>query len=333
MAQDCLQSNYNILKAAVLYQSGGPENFVIEERSVLSPIEGQVLIKVKAFGLNRSELMTRKGLSPNVIFPRVLGIECVGEVEKDPSGEFQKGQKVAAIMGGMGRDFDGSYAEYTVVPKKIVSAFESKLPWEILGALPEMFQTAYGSLFLALKVQREDTLLIRGGTSSVGMLAIQLAKKEDIKVFATTRTPGKKEILMKNRADKILIDDGNLSEKIKNNKLKINKVLELVGTNTLPDSLKCVVPGGAVCMTGMLSENWEFERFAPMDYIPSTVSLTIYDSGQTKVGADAFQRFLNDIQNGSVRTIKRHVFSLTQIADAHRLMENNDVNGKIVVLT
>ena len=321
------------MKAVVLYQLGGPENFVIEERQVPTPAEGQVLIKVKAFGLNRSELMTRKGLSPNVRFPRILGIECVGEVENDPSGEFQKGQKVAAFMGGMGQNFDGSYAEYTVVPKHLISAFESELPWDVLGALPEMFQTAYGSLFLALKIQRGDTLLIRGGTSSVGLLAIQLAKKEGLTVFATSRKPEKRDFLMQSGADEVLIDDGNLSEKTKNNKLKINKVLELVGTNTLPDSLKCVVPGGAVCMTGMLSENWEFENFSPMDFIPSTVSLITYDSGQSRVEKEAFQHFLNDIQYGFVTTLKQHVFSLAQIADAHRLLENNEANGKIVVLT
>src|SRR3982751_538844 len=129
------------MKAAVLYSPGQAESLTITERPVPIPSEGQVLIKVRAFGLNRSELMTRKGYSPNVKFPRVLGIECVGEVEYDPSGEYQKGQKVAALMGGMGRDFDGSYAEYTVLPKSIVFPFESQLSWDQLGAIPEMYQT------------------------------------------------------------------------------------------------------------------------------------------------------------------------------------------------
>jgi NADPH2:quinone reductase len=113
------------MKAAVIYEPGGPENFIIEERPVPEPQVGWVLIKVKAFGLNRSELMTRKGLSPNVEFPRVLGIECVGEVEHDPSGVLQRGQKVAAFMGEMGRQFDGSYAEYSVLPKSLLCPFES----------------------------------------------------------------------------------------------------------------------------------------------------------------------------------------------------------------
>jgi NADPH2:quinone reductase len=139
------------MKAIVLHQPGGPENFVIEERPIPTPGTGQVLIKVKAFGLNRSELMTRKGLSPGVQFPRVLGIECAGEVVADPSGEFEPGQKVAAFMGEMGRAYDGSYAEYTVLPKSILISFDSTLPWEVLGATPEMFQTVYGSLHTALE--------------------------------------------------------------------------------------------------------------------------------------------------------------------------------------
>src|SRR4051794_25575868 len=113
------------MKAAVLYTPGGPENFKIETRPIPEPNIGHVLVKVKAFGLNRSELMTRKGYSPNVAFPRILGIECVGEIENDPSGEFKQGQKVAAVMGGMGRGYDGSYAEYTVLPKEIIIPFES----------------------------------------------------------------------------------------------------------------------------------------------------------------------------------------------------------------
>src|SRR4051812_27004674 len=140
------------MKTALLYHPGEPDNFSIETRPVPTPKEGQVLIRVRAFGLNRSELMTRKSLSPNVEFPRVLGIECVGEIELDPSGEYQKGQQVIALMGGMGRDFDGSYAEFAVLPKSILRPIRSTLPWEILGAIPEMYQTVYGSLHLALAI-------------------------------------------------------------------------------------------------------------------------------------------------------------------------------------
>ena len=98
------------MKAVVIRQPGGPEVLKIEPMPIPKPRDGQVLIKIKAFGLNRSELFTRQGLSPNVKFPRVLGIEAVGVVEEAPGGEFVGGEVVATAMGGMGRDFDGGYA-------------------------------------------------------------------------------------------------------------------------------------------------------------------------------------------------------------------------------
>ena len=101
------------MRAAVVREPGPPEVLRVEERPVPSPESGWVLIKVKAFGINRSELFTRQGHSPTVKFPRILGIEAVGVVESAPGGEFQPGQTVATAMGGMGRQFDGSYAEYT----------------------------------------------------------------------------------------------------------------------------------------------------------------------------------------------------------------------------
>jgi NADPH2:quinone reductase len=219
-----------IMKAAILYRPGGPENFYLEERPMPIPSSEQVLVKVKAFGLNRSELMTRKGYSPNVAFPRVLGIECVGEVEFDPSSEFKKGQKVAAFMGGMGRDFDGSYAEYTVLPKSLLSPFQSHLSWKELGAIPEMFQTVFGSLHLALKISQGETLLIRGGTSSIGMLAAQLAKNASLTVISTTRKKEKTQQLIDNGADYVLVDDGSVEAKLKAIfPAGVQKVLELVG--------------------------------------------------------------------------------------------------------
>ncbi|TSD67916.1 zinc-binding dehydrogenase [Inquilinus sp. KBS0705] len=321
------------MKAAVISAPGGPENILIEERAVPNPAEGWVLVKVKAFGLNRSELMTRKGLSPGVKFPRVLGIECVGEVEDDPSGTFRSGQKVAAFMNGMGRDFDGSYAEYTLLPKAILYPFESTLSWEQLGAMPEMFQTVYGSLHLSLKIQAGETLLIRGGTSSIGMLATQLAKQSGATVIATTRAAGKTQLLLDNGADHVVIDDGDIVAKIKDiYPVGVNKVLELVGTATLKNSLACAAPGGIVCMTGMLSEQWAINEFAPMEYIPATVSLTVYDSGQISVAAGHFQEFINSVESGEIKLAIGRVFSLTAIAEAHSLMDSNAAGGKIVVV-
>lgn len=322
------------MRAAVIYRAGGSDNFILEQRPIPEPAIGWVLVKVKAFGLNRSELMTRKGYSPNVSFPRVLGIECVGEVQEDPSGEFKKGQKVAAFMGGMGRDFDGSYAEYALLPNSILSSFESSLSWEQLGAIPEMFQTVYGSLHLALKIRKDETILIRGGSSSIGMLAAQLAKNSGLTVITTTRNPDKKEKLINNGADHVLIDNGELEHTLKALYPRgVDKVLELVGTSTLKDSLQCACTGGTVCMTGMLAEQWSVPEFAPMEYIPATVSLTIYDSGQIRVNKDKFQQFIKEVEAHQIKLNIGAVFRLEEIAEAHRLMDSSKASGKIVVLT
>lgn len=276
--------------------------------------------------------MTRKGLSPNVTLPRVLGIECVGVVDADPSGDFKTGQKVAALMGGMGRDYDGSYAEYTVVPKEILVPFESSLDWSVLGAIPEMFHTVTGSLVTALKIRENETLLIRGGTSSIGLLALQIAKQRGLMVLSTTRNPEKIGLLSGNEADYVLIDNGDLSEKV----IQIfpqgcDKVLDLVGATTLKDSLHCAAPGGTVCMTGMLSEKWNIPFFEPMDFIPSSVHLTVFDSGQHRMDKTAFQTFIQDVEFGHIRINIASVFNLEEIVEAHRLIESNAAGGKIVI--
>src|SRR5437868_9814727 len=178
------------MRAVVLDAPGPPSALAIRELPVPNPPTGWVLIKVKAFGLNRSELHTRLGLAQGVTFPRVLGIEAAGVVAAAPGGEFEEGQQVVAMMGGMGRTFDGGYAEFTSVPAAQVIPFGSELDWATLGAIPEMLQTAHGSLSVGLDAQPGQTLLIRGGTSSVGMASAILAKDRGLTVLATTRQPG-----------------------------------------------------------------------------------------------------------------------------------------------
>jgi NADPH2:quinone reductase len=320
------------MKAAVTVKAGDPSVIEIQDKPIPTLKPGWVLIKIKAFGLNRSELFTRQGHSPDVKFPRIQGIECVGEIADDPSGTYKKGQQVAAIMGGMGRNFDGGYAEYTAVPLEIVFPFESNLPWATLGAIPEMFQTVSGSLNEALEIKAGETLLIRGGTSSIGMLACQLAKIIGLTVIATTRNADKEKHLKENGADYVLLDDGEINKKVKNLFPQgVDKVLELIGISTLKDSLQCIRPKGVVCITGILGGAWTMNEFTPMGDIPSLGRLTVYMGDATNLHKDLLQEFINAVADGKINLNIDKTFKLDEIADAHTYMESNQSKGKIVV--
>lgn len=320
------------MRAAITLKSGDPEVIEIQEKPVPEAKNGWVLIKIRAFGLNRSEMFTRQGHSPNVVFPRIQGIECVGTVEEDLSGTYTKGQKVAAIMGGMGRDFDGGYAEYTLVPLQIVFPFESNLPWSTLGAIPEMFQTVSGSLTQALEVKKGETLLIRGGTSSIGMLSCQLAKHLGLTVISTTRNEAKKKFLIENGADHVLIDNGTVSPELRTLFPEgVNKVLELIGIKTLKDSLKCIKPKGIVCMTGILGGEWTLKEFTPMGDIPSLGRLTVYMGDAANLRKDLLQDFIDAVENAEITLNIDKVFRLDQIVEAHTYMESNQAKGKLVI--
>lgn len=320
------------MKAAITTEAGNPEVIQIKEVPKPESKSGWVLLKVKAFGLNRSELFTRRGDSPGVNFPRIQGIECVGIVEEDLSNTFVKGQQVASIMGGMGRFFDGGYAEYALVPLDIVFPFNSNLSWDLLGAIPEMFQTVSGSLNQALEIQKGESLLIRGGTSSIGMLACQLAKTKGLEVISTTRNIAKKQALLDNGADHVVIDDGTLKNQVREIYPDgINKVLELIGTRTLKDSLKCIAPKGMVCMTGILGNEWTMKDFTPMGDIPSLGRLTVYMGESKNLSKELLQEFINEVEKGSITLNIDKVFSLDTVADAHQYMEDNKAKGKVVV--
>ncbi|WP_458117265.1 zinc-binding alcohol dehydrogenase family protein [Arthrobacter sp. D2-10] len=322
-----------MMQAVVVEAPGGPEVLRLRELPRPRAVPGQVLIRVRAFGLNRSELHFRQGLAHSGSFPRVPGIEAVGLVEESPRGEFSRGQQVVTLMGGMGRDFDGGYAQFVVVPASQVIGFDSDLPWEIIGAIPEMIQTAYGSLTVGIRARDGDSLLIRGGTSSIGLAIAVLAKRRGMTVLSTTRSESRRSLLESVGVDHVLVDDGELAPRVRELIAGgVHAAVELVGVNVMRDTLRSVRPGGVVCFTGMLSNQWTIDRFYPMDWLPNGVRLTAYSGGAADLPPNVLQEFLDAVAAGEARVPVGATYRMNEIVRAHRDLEANAVGGKAVVL-
>ena len=322
-----------VMRAVVIDEPGGPEALDVREVPTPAPALGEVLIRVMAFGLNRSELHFRAGAAYSGSFPRIPGIEATGVVADAPGGEFSAGQQVMTMMGGMGREFDGGYAEFVVVPAAQVIPFRSKLLWERLGAVPEMLQTANGSLQVGLQAQRGQSVLIRGGTSSVGLAAAVLAKLQGLTVLATTRRAAARPLLESIGVDHVLIDDGEVAARVR--ELipgGVDGAIELVGVNVMRDTLRSVRTGGTVCFTGMLSDEWTIPEFYPMDWLPNGVRLTAYSGEASDLDPHVLQTYLDAVSAGDARIPVGRVYDMGDIVQAHRDMESGTIGGKGVVL-
>lgn len=323
------------MKAVVVEQAGTPDVLQLKQYPLPEPKSGWVRIQVKAFGLNRGEVFTRQGFSPSVKFPRILGIEAVGVVDNAPNDEFRIGQIVATVTGGMGRTFDGSYAEYVCVPARQVMALTTGLDWATLGAVPEMYLTAWAALTSNLKIKAGQILLVRGGTSAVGMASIALAKAEGLTVLATTRNEEKTQLLLKQGADHVIVDNGKTAPKVRELYPDgVDAVQELVGVTTIKDSLAATRRGGIVCVTGILGGKWKIPNFDPMADIPAGVYLTSANSEALdyREAEQALQRFITQVENGEQTVTINRIFGIDEIVAAHTYMEKNEGAGKIIVL-
>ncbi len=275
-----------IMKAVVLTEPCEAREMKLTEVAVPEVTPGRVLIKVKAFGINHSEVLLRQfEVARNYIRkPIIPGIECVGEVVDPSDSGLKRGEKVMALMGGMGRSFNGSYAEYCLVPADHVFAIKSTLPWDELAAIPETYYTAYGTFSLSLQVNPGDLLLIRGGTSTVGLAALQLAKAIGATIISTTRNPGKSRLLLDNGADDVILEGEDFDSRfLARYPQGASKVLELIGASTLRESLQITARHGIVCHTGLLGGVYGLKDFDPIKEIPSGVYLTgFYSNSPTQ---------------------------------------------------
>ena len=323
------------------------------------PSPDWTVCRVRAAGLNRAELRGRAALPPGLgefnIFqseyhqdpPTILGEEFVGEVEEAGSScGFKTGEKVTGFIYGGGKAHDGAYAEFTICHKRRLFRLpETELPWNVLGAIPMSMWTAYGSLFEAGRLGvrgKGATVLVHGGTSSVGLWAILLAKDKGHAVVATTRNKDKVERLRKAGADHVVLEEDMETEIPKLFPKGVDVVLELVGPSTLRKTLSLTARYGTVVCTGVLSNQWGIENFRP-SMVPTCRNLSFYGMtnraslGPEDEGLEAVESVLTDV----IRKVETGVFlpevfldkefALKEVGEAHAYMEDNKAVGKVTL--
>jgi len=322
------------MRAILRTKFGGPEVLEIREIPEPEPKAGHAVIEVKAFGINHAEMHMRKGEWAEIA--DVSGIECVGLIKSCPGGEFAIGTKVAALMGGLGRTINGSYAEFTRAPVSNVAAIESDLSWADLAAIPETYATAWTCLFRNLETAPGQTLVIRGARSSFGQAAVNMAVNAGARVIATTRNGERFGLLEKLGVERVEKEGPDLSKRIAETK-RIDAVLDLVGNSTILDSLAMLRRGGRACLAGWLGGLAPIADFNPLLQMASGVYLTFF--GSFVFGTPGFplsdvplQAIAGDVAAGRYQAKPSRVFRFEDIREAHRIMDANQANGKMVVV-
>ena len=317
-----------MMKAVVVYKPGGPEQLVYTDVPRPALKAGWSLVRVRAFGVNHSEIFTRQGLSPSVSFPRILGIECVGTVEETTDAvRLPAGQRVVSLMGEMGRAFDGGYAEYVLLPNEQIYPVQSELPWEILAAIPETYYTAFGSL-KNLRIEDGYTVLVRGGASGVGIAFLRLMRALFPHMYfvgSTRREEQRTRMLAAGYSDVVIEEDGILRTDE-----RYDRILELVGPAVMKDSMKHLARGGILCNTGLLGGKWDLEGFEPIGDLAEDAYLTSFYSGNVR--EEHLSELFAYIRQYKVPVRPERVFTLSDTAEAHRWLEGRDGFGKAVVL-
>ena len=323
------------MRAMVITEPGGPEVLQIQEAADPVPGDGEVLIAVKAFGVNHAETHMRKGEWPEAT--PISGIEAVGTVVTDPSGVLAEGTKVLTIMGGLGRTRNGSYAEYTLAPAANVARIETSLGWADLAAIPESYATAWLTLHSNLKLEAGQWLLVRGATSALGQAAVNIASDLGARVIATTRREDRAPLLRSLGAAGVVIDTGTIAGAVR--KLVADgadRMLDLVGNSVLRDSLQAVRVTGRVCQAGFLGGLGPVADFLPAFDMPSGVQFSFFGSFEVgnpayPISAIPFQDIVAKAEAGVYQAKPARVFAFEEIADAHRIMEAGEAAGKLVV--
>lgn len=321
------------MKAIIVKQPGGAEQLQVAEQPMPEPQVGQVLIKVKATAVNRTDIVNRESSSGYLDNP-ILGVEVAGIVEKSGAGaEVEAGTRVMGLVNGDG------YAEYVVMPAERAMVIPESLSFEEAAAIPEVFLTAYQTLFWLGKLRADETVLIHAGGSGVGTAAIQLAKQIGAKVITTAGSREKLDFCHSLGADYgINYKEQQFDKEVlqATNNHGADLILDFIGASYWSKNLKSIKVDGRWVLIGVLG-GAEVEKVNLMALMSKRIQLTgtlltpRSDSYKANLTSDFASKFLEQFNTNKLKPIVDQVFPFDQVQQAHEHMEGNKNIGKIVL--
>ncbi|MCG7394348.1 NAD(P)H-quinone oxidoreductase [Microvirga sp. ACRRW] len=323
------------MRAVIAEGSGGPEVLKLVERPVPHPGEGEILVRVKAAGINRPDVIQRQGgYPPPPGASDILGLELAGEVVgSDPNANrFPAGARVMALVAG------GAYADYAVVHESNALPIPDGLSFEEAGTIPETYFTVWTNVFERGGLKEGETLLVHGGTSGIGTTAIQLAKAFGAKVIATAGSPEKCEACLRLGADLAVNyrnEDFVAAVKEFTNGQGADVILDMVGGDYIPRNHEAAALDGRIVQIAFLKGakvELDFRRLMlkRLTHTGSTLrSRSVPEKAAIAQGIET--RVLPLLAEGRCKPVIDSTFALEDVAKAHARMDGGEHIGKIVL--
>ncbi len=321
------------MKAIIISEPGGPEVLKVEERPIPTIGENEVLIRVKSAGVNRPDIVQRMGNypAPPGAPPDIPGLEVSGEIEKVGQNviRWKVGDAVCALLTG------GGYAEYVNVPESQCLPIPHHLTFEEAASLPETFFTVWSNVFDRAKFQRGEKFLVHGGTSGIGVAAIQMVKVMGGKVFATAGSDEKCDFITSLRGIAINYKTQDFEKVIKESGGGVDVILDMVGGEYTSKNINVLNPDGRLVIINAMKG-----RMAEVDLMKVMVKRLLI-TGSTLRARDS--QFKGEIarkleahiwpflESGEIKPIVFKTFKLSEASAAHELMESSQHIGKIVL--
>ena len=325
------------MKAITVPEPGGPDALVLADVDVPRPRAGEVLVRVAAAGVNRADTLQRQGhYPPPPGESDILGLEVSGTVEELGEGVegWAVGDEVCALLGG------GGYAEYVRVLAGQVLPVPGGVPLVDAAALPEVACTVWSNVFMTADLEPGEVLLVHGGSSGIGTMAIQLARENGARVAVTAGSAAKLEACRELGAD-ILVDyrEEDFVGKVRaaTDGRGADVVLDIIGAKYLGRNVEVLAPGGRLVIIGMQGGGRaELDIGALMAKRAAVIGTTLRArpaAEKAAIVAAVVEHVWPLVADGSVRPVVQARYPLAEAAAAHREIEASGHVGKILLTT